>query len=61
MRLWWRLAYLAVPVHYLILYTEGGSGPFWTFIPVWVFFTLVVRLPRPRRRWSRRLFATKNG
>jgi phosphatidate cytidylyltransferase len=42
-RVWWRLAYLAVPLHYLLLYF-GGGALFWTFIPVWVFFTLVVRL-----------------
>ena len=40
--LWWT-AYLAVPVHYLFVYLER-FGPFWTFIPVWVFFILLARL-----------------
>jgi phosphatidate cytidylyltransferase len=40
---WWRLAYLAVPVHYALIYL-GWLGPFWTFIPVWVFVILVGRL-----------------
>ena len=40
--LWW-FAYLVVPVHYLIVYLEQ-FGPFWTFIPVWVFFILLARL-----------------
>jgi phosphatidate cytidylyltransferase len=43
-RLWWRLAYLAVPLHYLLLHFGGGGGLFWAFIPVWVFITLAVRL-----------------
>jgi phosphatidate cytidylyltransferase len=42
-RIWWRLAYLAVPIHYLFVYT-GQFGPFWTFIPVWVFFAMLARL-----------------
>jgi phosphatidate cytidylyltransferase len=40
---WWRLAHLAVPLHYLLLYF-GGGDLFWAFIPVWVFMTLAVRL-----------------
>jgi phosphatidate cytidylyltransferase len=39
----WRLAFLAVPVHYLIVYS-GWYGPFWTFVPVWVFVILMARL-----------------
>jgi phosphatidate cytidylyltransferase len=42
-RLWWRLVYLAVPIHYLIVHF-GWFGPFWTFIPVWVLVILVGRL-----------------
>jgi phosphatidate cytidylyltransferase len=42
-RVWWALAYLAVPIHYLILYF-GWFGPFWTFIPVWVLLILISRL-----------------
>ncbi len=42
-RVWWRLAYLAVPVHYLTIQID--SLPlFWTFIPVWVLVLLLVRL-----------------
>lgn len=41
-RLWW-LAFLAVPIHYLIVWF-GWFGPFWTFIPVWVFCILLVRM-----------------
>lgn len=40
---WWRLTYLAVPIHYLFVYLEDVDL-FWTFIPVWVFFLLLVRL-----------------
>jgi phosphatidate cytidylyltransferase len=39
----WRLAFLAVPVQYLIAY-YGWYGPFWTFVPVWVFVILMARL-----------------
>jgi phosphatidate cytidylyltransferase len=39
----WRLAVLAVPVHYLIVYA-GWYGPFWTFVPVWAFVILTARL-----------------
>ena len=42
-RVWWRLVYLATAAHYLLIYL-GWFGPFWTFIPVWVFVLLVVRL-----------------
>jgi phosphatidate cytidylyltransferase len=49
MRVWWRLAYLAVPIHYLFILLASGAGPesfgpVWTFIPVWVFFIMLVRL-----------------
>jgi phosphatidate cytidylyltransferase len=39
----WRLAFLAVPLHYLIIY-YGSFGPVWTFVPVWVFVILMARL-----------------
>lgn len=39
----WRLAFFAVPAHYLIAYF-GWYGPFWTFVPVWVFVILMARL-----------------
>jgi phosphatidate cytidylyltransferase len=39
----WRLAFAAVPAHYLIAY-YGWYGPFWTFVPVWVFVILMARL-----------------
>ena len=42
-RLWWRLAYLAVPVHYLLIHLGWLDG-FRTFFPVWVFGILLVRL-----------------
>ena len=42
-RLWWRLAYLAVPVHYLLIHL-GWLDAFRTFLPVWAFGILLVRL-----------------
>jgi len=41
-RLWWWV-YLAVPIHYAIVY-DGNSWLFFTFIPVWVFVTILVSL-----------------
>lgn len=43
LRVWWRLSYLAVPVHYLIILFYG-VGPFLSFALVWVFCILLVRL-----------------
>jgi phosphatidate cytidylyltransferase len=40
---WWRLVYVAVLVHYLFVYL-GWLEAVRTFIPVWVFGTLLVRL-----------------
>jgi phosphatidate cytidylyltransferase len=39
----WRLAFLAIPTHYLIVYL-GWYGAFWTFVPVWAFVVLLARL-----------------
>lgn len=42
-RVWWRLTYLSVPIHYLLIYL-GWLDAVHTFIPVWVLGTLLVRL-----------------
>jgi phosphatidate cytidylyltransferase len=42
-RPWWLLAYLAVPVHYLLVYLRWLEA-FWTFIPVGMFVLLLARL-----------------
>jgi phosphatidate cytidylyltransferase len=42
-RLWWRLTYLAVVVHYLLIHL-GWLDAVRTFIPVWAFGILLVRL-----------------
>ncbi len=41
-RLWW-WAYLAVPIHYALVY-DGATWLFFTFIPVWVFVVLLTSL-----------------
>ena len=46
---WWVFA--AVPIHYLLVW-GGWLGPFWTFIPVWVLFALLVRLAVVPSRYS---------
>ncbi len=42
-RPWWRLVYLAMPVHYLFI-ALGWPDAVRAFIPVWVLVTLLVRL-----------------
>jgi phosphatidate cytidylyltransferase len=42
-RLWWHLVYLAVLVHYLLMHL-GWLDAFRTFIPIWAFGILLVRL-----------------
>jgi phosphatidate cytidylyltransferase len=43
LRVWWRLSYLAVPIHYLLIFYYG-VGAFLSFALVWAVFIMMVRL-----------------